>query len=133
MNSRTDGLYELGPIECSDVVRFHLRRAIVLRNGTQIGSAPVRVNGPVAAGFAYALRAWDETGQHWLKLQYSGAGQGMEVSPGEGNRFDAPWDFRHNVQSVLRPGSIVIVTPQPLSQGTPGQELTVIDNADGAS
>ena len=92
----------------------------------------MRVSGPVEGGFAYALRAWDETGQHWLKLQYSGAGQGMEVSPGEGSRFDAPWDFRHNVQTVLRPGSIVIVTPQPLGQGSPGQELTVIDNADGA-
>ena len=120
-----------GPV--SVIISTADQRAIVLRNGTQIGSAPVRVNGPVDAGFAYALRAWDESGQHWLKLQYSGAGQGMEVSPGEGNRFDAPWDFRHNVQTVLRPGSIVIVTPQPLSQGTPGQELTVIDNADGAS
>ena len=115
-----------GPV--SVIISTADQRAIVLRNGTQIGSAPVRVNGPVDAGFAYALRAWDATGQHWLKLQYSGSGSGMEVSPGEGNRFDAPWDFRHNVQTVLRPGSIVIVTPQPLGQGSPGQELTVIDN-----
>ena len=55
----------------------------------------------------------------------------MEVSPGEGNRFDAPWDFRHNVQTVLRPGSIVIVTPQPLGQGMPGSEVTVIENDAG--
>ena len=118
-----------GPV--SVIISTADQRAIVLRNGTQIGSAPVRVSGPVE-GFAYALRAWDETGQHWLKLQYSGAGQGMEVPKGEGDRFDGPWDFRHNVQTVLRPGSIVIVTPQPLGQGSPGQELTVIDNADAA-
>ena len=119
-----------GPV--SVIISTADQRAIVLRNGTQIGSAPVRVSGPVQGGFAYALRAWDETGQHWLKLQYSGAGQGMEVPKGEGERFDGPWDFRHNVQTVLRPGSIVIVTTQPLGSGNPGQELTVIDNADGA-
>ena len=115
-----------GPV--SVIISTADQRAIVLRNGTEIGSGPVRVNGPVEGGFAYALRAWDATGQHWLKLQYSGAGQGMEVTPGEGNRFDAPWDFRHNIQTVLRPGSIVIVTPQPLGQGSPGSEVTVIEN-----
>ena len=119
-----------GPV--SVIISTADQRAIVLRNGTQIGSAPVRVNGPVNGGWAYALRAWDETGQHWLKLQYSGSGQGMEVPAGEGERFDGPWDFRHKVQTVLRPGSIVIVTPQPLGAGSPGKELTVIDNAEGA-
>jgi hypothetical protein len=117
-----------GPV--SVIISTADQRAIVLRNGTQIGSAPVRVNGPVEGGYAYALRAWDETGQHWLKLQFSGSGQGMEVTPGEGNRFDGPWDFRHNVQTVLRPGSIVIVTPQPLGAGEPGKELTVIETDD---
>jgi len=116
-----------GPV--SVIISIADQRAIVLRNGTQIGSAPVRVAGAVGnSGWAYALRAWDESGQHWLKLQYSGAGQGMEVSPGEGSRFDTPWEFRHNVQSVLRPGSIVLVTPQPLRAGDTGKELTVIEN-----
>lgn len=118
-----------GPV--SVIISTADQRAIVLRNGTQIGSAPVRVSGPVEGGYAYALRAWDESGQHWLKLQYSGAGQGMEVTPGEGNRFDGPWDFRHKVQTVLRPGSIVIVTPRPLGAGEPGKELTVIENDAG--
>ena len=118
-----------GPV--SVIISTADQRAIVLRNGTQIGSAPVRVNGPIDGGYAYALRAWDETGQHWLKLKFSGVGQGMEVTPGEGNRFDGPWDFRHKVQTVLRPGSIVIVTPQPLGAGEPGKELTVIENDEG--
>jgi hypothetical protein len=108
------------------------QRAIVLRNGVEIGSAPIRVSGDVAGGWAYALRAWDQSGQHWLKLQFSGAGQGMEVSPGEGDRFDAPWDFKHAVQTVLRPGSIVIVTPQSLRAGSTGSSLTVIENEEGA-
>lgn len=119
-----------GPV--SVIVSMADQRAIVLRNGTKIGSAPVRIAGPVDGGWAYALRAWDDSGQHWLKLQYSGAGQGMEVAPGEGNRFDAPWEFKHAVQTVLRPGSIIIVTPQSLRAGSTGNSLTVIDNGDGA-
>ena len=118
-----------GPV--SVIISAADERAIVLRNGVEIGSAPVRVNGSIAGGFAYALRAWDTTGQHWLKLQYSGTGQGMEVSPGEGDRFDAPWDFRHAVQTVLRPGSIIIVTPQTLRAGSSGSALTVIENDGG--
>ena len=120
-----------GPV--SVIISMADQRATVLRNGVEIGSAPVRVNGPPATGgWAYALRAWDETGQHWLKLQYSGAGQGMEVPPGEGDRFDAPWDFRHNVQTVLRPGSIILVTPQSLKAGSSGTSATVIENEDAA-
>ena len=95
-----------------------------------------------AAGFAHAVaqlhadiddavRAWDDTGQHWLRLQYSGAGQGMEVGPNEGERFDAPWDFKHAVQTVLRPGSIILVTPQSLQAGSTGSALTVIANDEG--
>ena len=119
-----------GPV--SVIVSSADQRAIVLRNGIEIGSAPVRVAGTVNGGWAYALRAWDETGQHWLRLQFSGAGEGMEVAPGEGNRFDTPWDFKHAVQTVLRPGSIIIVTPQSLKAGSSGSSATVIENDDTA-
>lgn len=115
-----------GPV--SVIVSVADQRASVLRGGIEIGSAPVRVNGDVKGGWAYALRSWDKTGQHWLKLQFSGPGGGMEVSPGEGDRFDAPWDFRHNVQTVLRPGSIIIVTPQSLQAGSSGSAVTVIED-----
>jgi hypothetical protein len=118
-----------GPV--SVIVSVADSRAIVLRNGIEIGSAPVRVSGPIEGGWAYALRSWDETGQHWLKLQYSGPGEGMEVRPEVEDRFDAPWDFRHKVQTILRPGSIVIVTPQPLGEGSPGGALTVIREEEG--
>ncbi|HVJ71427.1 MAG TPA: L,D-transpeptidase [Sphingomicrobium sp.] len=119
-----------GPV--SVIVSTTDQRAIVLRNGVEIGSAPVRVAGAVNGGWAYALRAWDDTGQHWLRLQFSGAGQGMEVAPGEGNRFDTPWDFKHAVQTVLRPGSVIIVTPQSLKAGSSGTSATVIENEDAA-
>jgi hypothetical protein len=122
---------ETGPV--SVIVSTTDQRAIVLRNGVEIGSAPVRVAGAVNGGWAYALRAWDDTGQHWLRLQFSGAGEGMEVAPGEGNRFDTPWDFKHAVQTVLRPGSIILVTPQSLKAGSSGSSATVIENEEVGS
>ena len=101
-----------GPV--SVIVSAADQRAIVLRNGTEIGSAPVRVAGSANGGWAYALRSWDDSGEHWLKLQFAGSGQGMDVGAGEGARFDTPWDFKHAVQTVLRPGSIIVVTPLSL-------------------
>ena len=43
---------------------------------------------------AYVLRAWDNSGMHWLKLRFSGSGEGMEVAANEGKRFEAPASFR---------------------------------------
>ena len=66
-------------------------------------------------------RSWDNSGKHWLKLKFSGAGGGMEVGAGEAARFDAPAGFRQAVAAAVRPGSVVIVTPE-LAQGRkPGQ------------
>ncbi len=64
-----------GPV--SVIISTADQRAIVLRNGVEIGSAPVRVAGAVNGGWAYALRAWDDTGQHWLRLQFAGSGSGI--------------------------------------------------------
>jgi hypothetical protein len=102
-------------------------KAVVLRNGVEIGSAPVRVNGEISP-MAYVLRSWDSTGQHWLKLQFAGAGEGMEVTKGEGKRFEAPVKFRYDVGTVLRPGSVIIVTPDSLSAGSTGRSQTVIED-----
>src|SRR6185503_4506429 len=83
------------------------QRAVVFRGGTEIGSAPVRVGGGLNGAIAYVLRAWDNSGKHWLKLQFSGAGGSMEVGPDEAKRFDAPQAFRYAVASEVRPGSVV--------------------------
>ena len=101
-------------------------KAVVMRNGVEIGSAPVRVTGETKP-MAYVLRAWDASGQHWLKLQFAGDGQGMEVAAGEGKRFEAPAKFRYDVATVLRPGSVVIVTPESLRSGSTGSSATVIE------
>lgn len=112
----------------SVVVSTADQRAIVMRGGEEIGSAPVRYAGKLAMPVAYVLRARDDTGDHWLKLHYAGTGGSMDVSPEEAKRFDAPTTFRHQLMNLLSPGSVVIVTPQPLKAGSPGGNLTVIEN-----
>ena len=131
--SLSNASFEWNPERAKDgivsvVVSAADQRAIVLRDGVQIGSAPVRISGNVTAPFAYVLKSWDNSGQKWLKLQYSGTGGSMEVSANEGKRFDTPVMFRHAIATVIRPGSVVIVTPQPLKAGDPGKQLTVIEN-----
>ncbi len=101
-------------------------KAIVMRNGVEIGSAPVRVSGELKP-MAYVLRAWDSTGQHWLKLQFAGEGSSMEVAQGEGKRFEAPTKFRYDLGAAMRPGSVVIVTPDSLQSGSTGREQMVIE------
>ena len=56
----------------SVVISMADQRAIVMRDGIEIGSAPVRVDGQTNGAIAYVLRAWDNSGMHWLKLQLLG-------------------------------------------------------------
>jgi hypothetical protein len=111
----------------SVIVSIADQRAIVVRNGRIIGSAPVRVLGPATGSWAYLLHRSDKDGRHWLKLQFGGTAQGMEVPAGEAGRFQLPDGFRQAVLGVLRPGSIVVVTPEPLQSGNAGAPVTVIE------
>jgi hypothetical protein len=105
------------------------RRAVVSRNGVEIGSAPMLVRGEVKAGWAYVLHHWNKDGWHWLKLHYDGGDvAGMEIPAEEADRFEVPDGFRQAVTSVLRPGSIVVVTPEPLRAGNAGVPVTVIED-----
>jgi hypothetical protein len=104
------------------------QRAIVLQGTKEIGSAPVHVNGALNGATAYVLKSWDQTGKHWLKLQFSGSGGSMEVGPEEMKRFDAPAGFRSSIAAAVRPGSVVIVTPEPIKAGSPGKSQTVFES-----
>src|SRR6476620_2666975 len=127
----TSAAYQWHPNPGSDgivsvVISAADKRATVMQDGAESGSAPVRVDGRLGGGMAYVLKSWDSTGMHWLKLQYSGSGQGMEVAAGEGRRFDTPTQFRRDLVSLLRPGSVIIVTPESLKAGSTGSKLDVI-------
>jgi hypothetical protein len=112
----------------SVVVSIADQRAIVLQGGKKIGSAPVRVSGSGNGATAYVLESWDQTGKHWLKLQFSGGGGSMTTGAEELKRFDAPLAFRSAVAAAVRPGSVVIVTPESLATGSPGRSQTVFED-----
>jgi hypothetical protein len=103
------------------------QRAIVIKDGKEIGSAPVRMTEPLNGATAYVLRAWDDSGKHWLKLRFDGPGGSMEVAPEEAKRFDAPAGFRTALAAAIRPGSVVIVTPESLKAGSSGTSATVFE------
>jgi hypothetical protein len=112
----------------SVVVSAADQRAIVLRDGVEIGSAPVRVNMPVPRAMAYVVRAWDDAGPHWIKLQFSGSGSSMDVSQTEKEKFEMPAAFRQLVLHTLSLGSVIIVTQEHLKAGSPGKEQVIIDD-----
>jgi hypothetical protein len=112
----------------SVVVSTADQKATVMRDGVEIGSAPVRYYGKLTMPVAYVLKARDASGYQWLKLNYEGSGGSMEVSPEEAKKFDAPTAFRSDLMHILSPGSVVIVTPQSLKAGSTGSSLTVIEN-----
>jgi len=112
----------------SVVVSIADQRAIVFQGAKNIGSAPVRVSGPASGATAYVLESWDQTGKHWLKLQFSGSGGSMEVGPEELKHFDAPVAFRSAIAAAVRPGSVVIVTPESLTSGSTGRSQTVFED-----
>lgn len=115
-----------GPI--SVVVSAADRRAIVLRNGVEIGSAPVSVEGEVTGTWAYSLRSADADGQHWLRVQLSGELPSQQRVPREEwRRFHAPEEFRRAVGGIVQPGTTVIITADSLGAGAPAAPFTVIE------
>jgi hypothetical protein len=116
-----------GPV--SIVVSTSDRRAMVLRNGVEIGSGPVTVQGPVTGAWAYTLRSVDASGQHWIRVRLSSDEPSNEASvpSAEWQRFEAPESFRRLVAAVVEPGTTVVVTPDSLRTPPGAGPLTVLE------
>lgn len=118
-----------GPV--SIIVSSADQRAVVLRNGVEIGSGPVTVQGPVTGTWAYALRNVDEAGQqHWIRVQLSADSvDGAPAVPiAEWQRFHAPEELRKAVASIVTPGTTIVVTADSLKAGSVAQPLTLMDD-----
>ena len=113
-----------GPV--SVVVSAADNRAVVLRNGAIIGSAPVTVQGPVSGTWAYTLRNIDAQGQHWIRLGLSSASPtDAPVSREEWQRFNAPDGFKRLVAGIVQPGMTIVVTSDSLH---PGRRAAVLES-----
>jgi hypothetical protein len=72
--------YEWHPERAGDgivsvIVSVADHRAVALQDGVEIGSAPVRVNGRSAEGWPTCCARSDESGRHWLKVNFAGRGR----------------------------------------------------------
>lgn len=115
-----------GPV--SIVVSGADRKAVVLRNGVEIGSARVTVDGPVEGTWAYTLHAVDSLGQYWMRVPLSAdPAAGEPVPSSEWQRFHAPEAFRQAVAAIVAPGTTIVVTPDSLASGAVAAPVTVID------
>ena len=103
-------------------------QAIVMKGPVKIGQSPVYVHGPIHGAEAYLLDSWDTKGPHWIKIHFSETAKGMKAGAHEAEHFDAPTKFRQDLHTVLKPGSIVVVTPATLRSGGPGTRETVLDS-----
>lgn len=106
-----------GPV--SIVVSGADRRVVVLRNGREIGSAPVAINGPVTGTTAYVLRVVDAEGQHWFKVVLPGEEGAPQPATGLDKRFEVDAVFRAAVAGIVAPGTTVVVTADSLHTGAP--------------
>ena len=85
------------------VVSLADHKAIAMKGGVQIGSAPVNVNGNVTGAEVFVLESWNKTGQHWTKLHFSDDGRNTAAQPDQAQHFDAPTGFRNAVRAAFRP------------------------------
>ena len=111
-----------GPV--SIVVSTADKRLLVLRNGVEIGSAPVAINGEVDGTSVFLLRAIDPAGFHWLRVPLEGEAAGANAE--EHAQLSLAEDFRRSLASIVTPGTTVLVTPDTLRSGNAGQQMTVI-------
>ena len=115
-----------GPV--SIVVSSADRKAVVLRNGVEIGASAVAIDGPVSGTWGYTLRNVDSGGQHWIRVALSSAaGSDQPVAREEWQRFHAPAGFRREVAGIVRAGTTVVVTSDSLVSGAVAAPVTVMD------
>ena len=115
-----------GPL--SIVLSGRDKQMVVLRNGVEIGSSVIRINGPVTETMAFTLRGVDASGYHWLRLPLPGQlpHDTSELTQMERARVHMPEPFRMAVAGALQPGTTLLVTRESLASGGTGKRLTVL-------
>jgi hypothetical protein len=101
---------------------------VVLRNGVEIGSSAIRIDGPVTETMAFTLRGVDASGYHWLRLPLPGQlpSAAGELTPVERARVHLPEPFRRAVAAALQPGTTVLVTRESLASCGTGKQMTIL-------
>lgn len=110
-----------GPV--SIVVSAADRRVVVLRNGKEIGSAPIEIAVPVKGVSAYSLASTGPDGRRWLRLPLPGQEGATTSYRGKLSVNEA---FRKAVAGILTPGTTVVITADSLEAGNAGEDLDIL-------
>ncbi len=115
-----------GPVTI--VVSGRDRRNVVLRNGVEIGSSAITIDGPVMTTEAFTLNSVDATGAHWLRLPLPGqaADSAAEMTPAERARGHFPDALRRNILGIIEAGTTLLITRDSIKSSGAGTRLTVI-------
>jgi hypothetical protein len=127
-----------GPV--SIVLSIGSRRAVVYRNGVEIGRARISFTGtaPITShalvlteGASSSADPYvpDAARYRWLRIGVPGhmGEAGTQVDPEAVARLRIPADFVRQVNAILTPGATVFVTAQPLSPTSTGPSMQVVD------
>jgi hypothetical protein len=118
-----------GPV--SIVVSAADRRMVVLRNGIEIGSAPVAFSGVIDRVQAYVLQGVDAGQYRWSRVPLPGqAAPAVDIQGEDGGRFQGTDPFRQALATVVGPGTTMVVIPDTLGLGgpaAPSEKMTVFE------
>jgi len=105
-----------GPV--SIVVSGADRRMVVLRNGVEIGSAPVAFDGQIDKVQAYVLQDVVAGDYRWKRLSLPGEGYGAaNAAAPDAGRFQGSDPFRRALAEVVGPGTTLVVIPDSVGLG----------------
>lgn len=119
-----------GPV--SIIISTADRRLVVLRNGKQIGAAPITLNQPSLKPTAYVLRAVNSEGLHWLSiaLPWDKPAAPTMVSLARDKSISIDEAFRTRLVDVLVPGATVVITADTLQSGSTGAPIVILSDGE---
>lgn len=125
-----------GPV--SIVVSAADRRMVVLRNGIEIGSAPVNFEGVIDRVQAYILRDVSGGEYRWAKVPLPGQATALvhDMPAQPAGRFQGSDPFRRALATVVGPGTTMVVIPDTLSMSGDAlapQQMAIIENEPGVA
>lgn len=104
------------------------QRAVVLRNGIEIGRARISLPATDTSTRVYTLAPAADGKQHWVRVGLPGAAQaaGVPLATDQLATLNAPQAFLTDVQPLLVPGVHVLVTAASILPASSGGRLTVL-------
>jgi len=109
------------------------RRALVYRNGVEIGRAKLAIRDPQIPLGTHAFTMLEPDGAgakpRWIAIGIPGhAGEDKQpLDPAQAARVSIPTAFRSEVAAILVPGATLVVTDAPVLEQTSGVALNVLN------